>query len=307
VRALQAGRVYRWRMVQASTMKWMDLSLNGTGCHFGIYARDGIFLRGFPRLTDHVVMSNANRCGCPLACLKRSTTAAAYLRRVNLEGVSPLFGSPVSKERLMLLRAAPQKIPHGFQGMQMAEHVPKCVHSSRTWQRDGCSSSHAMQTPLMCCCAGGGAGWSSSSSASRACTRCRRGRARCLQTRAAGPRTASCCSSQIWPPWSWCAAACSCSGAVTAAAMRQSHAQKDCTICNSCARRHACTQLRAGKIVLSLRMQTAGEGSAPVNASTPFGSAPPCMPQYPPYLTDLRHAPIEPACAIVFDMCQGQR
>ncbi len=57
----QAGQVYRWRMVQASTMKWMDLSFNSTGCHFGIYSRDGNFLRDFPRLTDHIVMSAANR------------------------------------------------------------------------------------------------------------------------------------------------------------------------------------------------------------------------------------------------------
>ena len=58
---LQAGQVYRWRMVQASTMKWMDLSLNGTGCHWGLYSRDGNFLRSFPRMTDHIVMSAANR------------------------------------------------------------------------------------------------------------------------------------------------------------------------------------------------------------------------------------------------------
>ena len=59
---MQAGQAYRWRMVQASTMKWMDLSLNGTGCYWGIYSRDGNFLRSFPRMTDHVVMSSANRC-----------------------------------------------------------------------------------------------------------------------------------------------------------------------------------------------------------------------------------------------------
>ena len=57
--------MYRWRMVQASTMKWMDLSLNASGCTWGIYARDGIFLRDLPRMTDHIVLSNANRCGQP--------------------------------------------------------------------------------------------------------------------------------------------------------------------------------------------------------------------------------------------------
>ena len=57
----QAGKVYRWRMVQASTMKWMDLSLNASGCTWGVYARDGILLRELPRMTDHIVLSNANR------------------------------------------------------------------------------------------------------------------------------------------------------------------------------------------------------------------------------------------------------
>ena len=59
--ALQAGQIYRWRMVGATTMKWMDLSLNGTGCTMGIYSRDGIFLRDFPRIVDHIVISSANR------------------------------------------------------------------------------------------------------------------------------------------------------------------------------------------------------------------------------------------------------
>lgn len=62
MRRAQAGQVYRWRMVQASTMKWMDLSLNASGCTWGVVARDGILLRDLPRLTDHVVMAAANRC-----------------------------------------------------------------------------------------------------------------------------------------------------------------------------------------------------------------------------------------------------
>ena len=53
-------------MIQASTMMWMDLSLNGSGCHWGIYSRDGNFLRSFPRLTDHMVMASANRLVCLL-------------------------------------------------------------------------------------------------------------------------------------------------------------------------------------------------------------------------------------------------
>lgn len=37
-------------------------------------------------------------------------------------------------------------------------------------------------------------------------------------------------------------------------------------------------------------MQTAALGNFPINAAAPFGPAQPCMPQYPPYLSDLRWA-----------------
>ena len=80
----QAGQVYRWRMVQASTMKWMDVTFNGTGCHFGIYARDGNFLRDFPRLTDHIVMSAANRSPslpCHFCCLPRTPFSQMLARK----------------------------------------------------------------------------------------------------------------------------------------------------------------------------------------------------------------------------------
>ena len=66
-------------MVQASTMKWMDLSLNGTGCHWGIYSRDGNFLRSFPRTTDHVVMGSANRC--TILCLQLCSTSHKHRQR----------------------------------------------------------------------------------------------------------------------------------------------------------------------------------------------------------------------------------
>ncbi len=67
--------------MQASTMKWMDLSFNASGCSWGVYARDGNFLRSFPRLTDHIVMSAANRSPPSLTSPRASE--------------STYFGSPV--------------------------------------------------------------------------------------------------------------------------------------------------------------------------------------------------------------------
>ena len=60
--ALQAGKIYRWKMVQASTMKWFDLSMDLPGCTWGIYSRDAVFLHSFPRIADHLMLGPANRC-----------------------------------------------------------------------------------------------------------------------------------------------------------------------------------------------------------------------------------------------------
>ena len=64
--------MYRWRMVQASVMSWVDLSLNASGCTWGVVERDGILLRDLPRMTDHVVMSAANRWGCLIRLVNAS-------------------------------------------------------------------------------------------------------------------------------------------------------------------------------------------------------------------------------------------
>lgn len=58
---LQAGKIYRWKMVQASTMKWFDLSMDLPGCTWGIYSRDAVFLHSFPRMADHLMLGPANR------------------------------------------------------------------------------------------------------------------------------------------------------------------------------------------------------------------------------------------------------
>lgn len=65
---MQAGKVYRFKLVQASTMKWMDLSLSMPGCTMGIYARDAVYLHDLPRLTDHVFLGAANRVELMIQC-----------------------------------------------------------------------------------------------------------------------------------------------------------------------------------------------------------------------------------------------
>jgi FtsP/CotA-like multicopper oxidase with cupredoxin domain len=65
---MTAGEVYRWRFVQASTMKWMDLTLNQTGCQIGLYSRDATMLHNIPRTTDHIYMSAANRVDALVSC-----------------------------------------------------------------------------------------------------------------------------------------------------------------------------------------------------------------------------------------------
>ena len=70
--ALQAGRIYRWKMVQASTMKWFDLSMDLPGCTWGIYSRDAVFLHSFPRIADHLMLGPANRCVGRVQCCSLS-------------------------------------------------------------------------------------------------------------------------------------------------------------------------------------------------------------------------------------------
>ena len=58
---MQAGQVYRWKLVEASTMKWLHLGFNQSGCVMGLYSRDQAYLNDIPRLTDNIVISAANR------------------------------------------------------------------------------------------------------------------------------------------------------------------------------------------------------------------------------------------------------
>ena len=58
---LQAGKVYRWILVEAATMKWMHLAFDQPGCVMGLYSRDANYLTQIPRLTDNLVFSAANR------------------------------------------------------------------------------------------------------------------------------------------------------------------------------------------------------------------------------------------------------
>jgi FtsP/CotA-like multicopper oxidase with cupredoxin domain len=67
-RAAQAGKIYRWRIVQASISKWMDVSLDRPGCTLGLYARDGNFLRAVPRPVTNIMAAAANRLELLVAC-----------------------------------------------------------------------------------------------------------------------------------------------------------------------------------------------------------------------------------------------
>ena len=59
--APQAGQLYLFRIIDAMTMKWLDLTISGSSCHMGLLGRDGIPLPVIPRLTDHIVLTSANR------------------------------------------------------------------------------------------------------------------------------------------------------------------------------------------------------------------------------------------------------
>ncbi|KAK9818159.1 hypothetical protein WJX72_008005 [[Myrmecia] bisecta] len=84
--ALEAGKVYRFRIVLAIVMKWMDLSLDAPGCVMGIYARDGNMLRAVPRMADHLMLAAANRVELLISC-----QAGSYQLRT---GAGPMSQHP---------------------------------------------------------------------------------------------------------------------------------------------------------------------------------------------------------------------
>lgn len=59
--ALQAGKVYRWQIIEAAIMKWVHLGFDKPGCVMGIVSRDANYLNSIPRLTKDVVVVAANR------------------------------------------------------------------------------------------------------------------------------------------------------------------------------------------------------------------------------------------------------
>ncbi|KAK9793747.1 hypothetical protein WJX73_009450 [Symbiochloris irregularis] len=66
--AMEAGRAYLFRFVDAITMKILDLTITGSSCQMGIVNRDSIPLRELPRMTDHIFMGPANRVDALVQC-----------------------------------------------------------------------------------------------------------------------------------------------------------------------------------------------------------------------------------------------
>lgn len=68
--AMQAGKVYRWQIIEAAIMKWVHLGFDKPGCVMGIVSRDANYLNSIPRLTKDVVVVAANRyiANMPLIC-----------------------------------------------------------------------------------------------------------------------------------------------------------------------------------------------------------------------------------------------
>ncbi|KAK9804565.1 hypothetical protein WJX73_000182 [Symbiochloris irregularis] len=66
--AMDVGKAYLFRMVDAMTMKILDLTINSSACQMGIVNRDSIPLKEIPRMTDHIFMGPANRVEAFIQC-----------------------------------------------------------------------------------------------------------------------------------------------------------------------------------------------------------------------------------------------
>lgn len=65
---IDAGKVYRIVMIEASTMLLMRMTFDRPGCVMGLYARDANYLQSMPRLADNLMLIAANRLEILLQC-----------------------------------------------------------------------------------------------------------------------------------------------------------------------------------------------------------------------------------------------
>ena len=79
---LQAGKVYRWQIVEAAIMKWVHLGFDKPGCVMGIVSRDANYLSSIPRLAETLVVVAANRYATTL------TVASLLMLHPPTEGCS---------------------------------------------------------------------------------------------------------------------------------------------------------------------------------------------------------------------------
>ncbi|KAL3147413.1 hypothetical protein ABBQ38_014479 [Trebouxia sp. C0009 RCD-2024] len=65
---MEAGKVYRWMIIEAAIMKWVHLGFDKPGCVMGIVSRDANYLHTIPRLAESLVLVAANRIELLIKC-----------------------------------------------------------------------------------------------------------------------------------------------------------------------------------------------------------------------------------------------
>jgi hypothetical protein len=68
-----SGEWYRWRLVFVSVNHRATLKTTGSGCEFGVLAKDGIYVEDAPRALDYMKFSSGNRVDIVIRCTTDST------------------------------------------------------------------------------------------------------------------------------------------------------------------------------------------------------------------------------------------
>lgn len=74
--SMATGQWYRWRVLFVSINHHATLTTTGSGCEFGVLAKDGIYVEDAPRASSYIKLASGNRVDILIRCTADSTLAS---------------------------------------------------------------------------------------------------------------------------------------------------------------------------------------------------------------------------------------
>ena len=83
---MRAGQWYRWRLLFVSINHHATLTTTGSGCEFGVLAKDGIYVEDAPRALSYMKFVSGNRVDVVIRCTAGSTLASSAAAAADAAG-----------------------------------------------------------------------------------------------------------------------------------------------------------------------------------------------------------------------------